>query len=476
MNINGSGLLDVDIKHNKGKASEVFSSRAGVGIVYLVLLVIILIYFCLSAKSFVDDYWISSVLQYDKKKILNKKKPFYLSESKWKEIKELSIKNELAEIRNESFISIESLKDSKAAFYLTSKNIEKLEVSDEEKKKIISEVSKIYIENYRNKCNRLYSESECIIAFSILRPELIEEAKWIEERDRLLKIAKDYFISRCYDFYDIPKTSVYFDNILSAINVSDVERNKFKQDIKQWWKKSIEQRINGLSFESGKTYIENLLQTETPVYFTKSEWESIKSIANDKYLEIVLYELSYSSKGFCEKILKNENSIIKYLSDDNRRKITKFAEQWYCLLLMEDSLVLSYKELVNKYDLSLFDSQQINRILQLVDNAQAINELLNLPVEKIEKLQIPKTVDTSLWNSIVVYRTRKDELNNKLIEVNNEESKLKLKIEKVSKQLAFINSFLDSPDAIDRIEDYEDLFSKGNYKNLKKIKDLLEKK
>ena len=81
-----------------------------------------------------------------------------------------------------------------------------------------------------------------------------------------------------------------------------------------------------------------------------------------------------------------------------------------------------------------------------------------------------------IWNSIVVYRTRKDELNNKLIEVNNEESKLKLKIEKVSKQLAFINSFLDSPDAIDRIEDYEALFSKGNYKNLKKIKDLLEKK
>lgn len=78
MNISNSDSLKVEIKHDKGKASEVFSSREGIGIVYLFFLAIIIIYFYLSAKSFVDDYWISSVLQYDKKKILKKKQPFYL--------------------------------------------------------------------------------------------------------------------------------------------------------------------------------------------------------------------------------------------------------------------------------------------------------------------------------------------------------------------------------------------------------------
>ena len=129
MNISGSGLLDVDIKHNKGKASEVFSSQMKIGYALLFFIFSILFYLISSAKYFTDDYWISSVLQYDKKKIFTRNKPYLLTESRWKEIKTLAIKNELAEIRNETFISVEGLKDSKATFYLTAQNLKKLELS-----------------------------------------------------------------------------------------------------------------------------------------------------------------------------------------------------------------------------------------------------------------------------------------------------------------------------------------------------------
>lgn len=474
MNISNSDSLKVEIKHDKGKASEVFSSREGIGIVYLFFLAIIIIYFYLSAKSFVDDYWISSVLQYDKKKILKKKQPFYLSESKWKEIKTLAIKNELAEIRNETFISVEGLKDSKATFYLTAQNLEKLELSDDEKKKMISETSEIYLKNLRIEYNRTYSENEYIRAFLILRPELVEEAKWNEERERLLSNYKDYCISRCYNFYDIPNTTVYFENVLSSIKLSDIEKSKFTQDIKQWWLKNLKQWINGLSSNYDINSIVQFLQTEKPNYFTQSEWESIKKIANDKYLEIILFELSYSSKEGYEKILRNGNHIINYLPDDCCKKIKKYTEQLYCLSIMEDSLILSHKELVDKYDFTLLESKRITAILKLIDKAQSIEKLLNSPVEGIDKLEIPESVEKSFWNSIIEYRTKNAELNDKLQEVNKEELKLKVKIEKVLRQLTFINTILDSPDEIDRIEDYEDLFSKGNYENLRKIKDLLE--
>ena len=366
MNISKPDSLKVEIKHDKGKASEVFSSREGIGIVYLFFLTIIIIYFYLSAKSFVDDYWISSVLQYDKKKILNKKQPFYLSESKWKEIKTLAIKNELAEIRNETFISVEGLKDSEATFYLTAQNLEKLELSDDEKKKMLSETSEIYLKNLRIEYNRTYSENEYIRAFSIIRPELVEESKWNEEREILLSNYKDYCISRCYNFYDIPNTTVYFENVLSSIKLSDIEKSKFTQDIKQWWLKNLKQWINGLSSDSDKRYIEQLFQTEKPNYFTQSEWSSIKTIANDKYLEIILYELSYSSKEDYEKILRNGNHIINYLPDDCCKKIKKYTEQLYCLSIMEDSLILSRKELVDKYDFTLLESKRITAILKLI--------------------------------------------------------------------------------------------------------------
>ena len=91
---------------------------------------------------------------------------------------------------------------------------------------MISETSEIYLKNLRIEYNRTYSEYEYIMAFSILRPELVEEAKWNEERERLLSNYKDYCISRCYNFYDIPNTAVYFDNVLSSIILSDIEKSK----------------------------------------------------------------------------------------------------------------------------------------------------------------------------------------------------------------------------------------------------------
>ena len=464
MNISKPESLKVEIKHDKGKATEVFSSQSKIGYALLFFIISILFYLVSSTKYFIDDYWISSVLQYDKKKILTKQQPFYFSESKWNEIKELAIENELAGIKNENFISIESLKDSKATFYLTAQNLEKLELSDDEKKKMISETSEIYLKNLRIEYNRTNSENEYIRAFSILRPELVEESKWNEEREMLLTRYKDYCISRCYNYYDIPNATVYFENVLSSIKLSD---------IKQWWLKNLKQWINGLSSDSDKIYIEQLFQTEKPNYFTQSEWSSIKTIANDKYLEIILYELSYSSKNDYEKILRKENQKINFLSDDCCKKIKKYAEQLYCLSIMEDSLILSHKELVDKYDFTLLESKRITAILKLIDKAHTIEKLLNSPVEGIDKLEIPESVEKSFWNSIIEYRTKKNELNNKLQEVNNEELKLKVKIEKVLKQLDFINTILDSPNEIDRIEDYEDLFSKGNYDNLRKIKDLL---
>ncbi len=475
MDIKDSGLTGVEIKHNKGNANEVFSSQTKIGFVYIFFIISIIFYIAFSIKYFIDDYWILSVLQYDKKKILRKKQPFYLSESKWNKIKEVSIKNELSEIGNENFLFIEELKNSKAIFYLSSKNIEKLELTDEERKTLVSKTSEIYINNFRHLCNRLYSEIEYKKAFFVFRPELIEESKWDEERKNLFFKYEDYLKNKCYDFYDIPKTCTYIDNSLSEINISDIEKKQIKQDIKEWWIKEIKKWINGLSYDCGKKYIESLFQTEKPNYFSQFEWESINKCADNKYLEISLYELFYSSKEDCENLLKNESPKIKYLFDDNRGKITKFAKKLYCLFVMEDSLVLSYKELTDKYDINLLDSQLLTKILRLIDKAQSIVKLINSPIEDIEKLNISETVEASLWDSIIEYRSQKDELNKKQYEINAEDLKLKSKIEKVSKQLDFINSFLDSPNAIDRIEDYEDLFAKGNYENLRKLKEMFEK-
>lgn len=472
MNINGSDSLKIDIKHDKGKATEVFSSQTKVGFALIFFAVSMLFYLLFGVKNLIDDYWITSILQYHRKKIFPRDKPFLLSESRWKEIRGMAIENEIASIKRDYFISAKGLQESSALNYLNNDKINKLKLDNEEQKKIISTTKDYFLKEFRNLRNMLYSKNEYVEILSISKPDLVEESVWLIEREKIFSSYEEFIKSRCYDIYNVSKTDQFIKDALDINTISDIEKNKIKQDIEQWWLKNLEQWIRGLASDSGKNYIEQIFQTKKPDCFTPSEWESINNTANDKYLEIVLYELFYSSKEDYEKLLKNENSKINNLPDDCRKKIRKYAEQLYCLSIMEDSFILSYEELVDKYNFDLFDSKRIIRLIQSIDKNQSIEKLVNSPVENINKLDVPKTVDESFWNSIIEYRTQKAELNNKLQKMNSEESKLKLKIEKVSKQLDFINSFLDSPDTIDRVEDYDDLFSKGNYENLKKLKNL----
>lgn len=474
MNVTNPDFLKVDIKHDKGKATEVFSSQSTFGFVFLLFILIICIYFFIGVKSSIDDYWITSILQYHRKKIFSRDKPFLLSESRWKEIRGMAIENEIASIKRDYLFSAKSFQELSALNYLNNAKTDQLNLDNEEQKKIISAAKEYFLKEFRNLRNMLYDKNDYVEMFSISKPDLVEESEWLTEREKLLSSYEEFIKSRCYDIYNVSKTDQFIKDALDINTISDIEKNKIKQDIKQWWIKNLEQWINGLSSDSDKRYIEHFFQTEKPNYFTQSEWDSIKNIANDKYLEIILYELSYSSKNDYEKILRKENQKINFLSDDCCKKIKKYAEQLYCLSIMEDSLILSHKELVDKYDFTLLESKRITAILKLIDKAQSIEKLLNSPVEGIAKLEIPETVEKSFWNSIIEYRTKNAELNDKLQEVNKEELKLKVKIEKVLRQLTFINTILDSPDEIDRIEDYEDLFSKGNYENLRKIKDLLE--
>lgn len=474
MNINGSDSLKIDIKHDKGKATEVFSSQTKVGFALIFFAVSILFYLLFGVKNLIDDYWITSILQYHRKKIFSCDKPFLLSESRWKEIRGMAIENEIASIKRDYFISAKGLQESSALNYLNNDKINKLKLDNEEQKKIISTTKDYFLKEFRNLRNMLYGKNDYVEILSIFKPDSVEESDWLTEREKIFSSYEEFIKSRCYDIYNVSKTDQFIKDALDINTISDIEKNKIKQDIEQWWLKNLEQWIRGLASDSGKNYIEQIFQTKKPDCFTPSEWESINKTANDKYLEIVLYELFYSSKEDYEKLLKNENSKINNLPDDCRKKIRKYAEQLYCLSIMEDSLILSHKELVDKYDFTLLESKRITAILKLIDKAQSIEKLLNSPVEGIDKLEIPESVEKSFWNSIIEYRTKNAELNDKLQEVTKEELKLKVKIEKVLRQLTFINTILDSPDEIDRIEDYEDLFSKGNYENLRKIKDLLE--
>ena len=131
MNINGSDSLKIDIKHDKGKATEVFSSQTKVGFTLIFFAVSMLFYLLFGVKNLIDDYWITSILQYHRKKIFSRDKPFLLSESRWKEIRGMAIENEIASIKRDYFISAKGLQESSALNYLNNDKINKLKLDYE---------------------------------------------------------------------------------------------------------------------------------------------------------------------------------------------------------------------------------------------------------------------------------------------------------------------------------------------------------
>lgn len=83
-------------------------------------------------------------------------------------------------------------------------------------------------------------------------------------------------------------------------------------------------------------------------------------------------------------------------------------------------------------------------------------------------------ISEQLTDSIETYIAEKGSLTEKLENASNEFIQFTELKGKVLSQLHLINAVLEDPLSIERIEDYEDIFSKGNYKNLKRISEILK--
>ena len=71
--------------------------------------------------------------------------------------------------------------------------------------------------------------------------------------------------------------------------------------------------------------------------------------------------------------------------------------------------------------------------------------------------------------------TQYNDVETKSYDVNIKEHRISQLKTTVEGQLRFINELLQDPSVIDRIESYDTTFAKGNFDNLKKVSQLLER-
>jgi hypothetical protein len=423
-----SGINDNNLKitYDNGKAEKALGSNS-LNISNIISTILMIIYFILILREFLKFQIenLKSRSEYENYfDFLNKKKPFYIGLKNWNEIREKYIKN--ISIKNtwktiEEYDVYKILNQEMPNFItkeewslLTSKSIELL---DEKIKEIIDKPS--------------FATHESLLL--IKKPKLFPEQKWQELEERINKnfVDKEYLDFIRFNYNDTKL-------------IERIKKGQPKGLSHKYW-----EEYNKIILDL--LYLRNL---HSILKYKSLNNESIKFLSDEE--QNILTTLLYKVK------LNSLNIIDSFDSAKYFKKQEKF--DW---LKQEDYDRLS--ENANKY-IELDKNEERNRIYyQLLKDITIHNFHLKTKPELIENTEWDKLkeLEDSILNKLEIIK--KDSIENNIQKRKNKKLKKKL-----SKQLEILNDFFDEPNSINRVEDYDNPFSIGNFERLKEFSKKLQ--
>lgn len=178
-------------------------------------------------------------------------------------------------------------------------------------------------------------------------------------------------------------------------------------------------------------------------------------------------------------VSEDYKSTCKYTNSTERRALYDTAKSMLYQTLARQHTIDELRSIINSNSdwLAGHDQSIILNIINKVDNTLKFRDAL---IQAIDRNTLSDDLSKNLNESqvdliknIVSILCKENDLHDKKLELLEELDKTKITKNKVLKQLQFIDELLKNPEAIDRIEDYEDTFSRINYKNLKLISNVL---
>lgn len=435
----GMGLTEssIDISHNKGKATGALSSDATsladkVGsFVFLASIIFYFVFFGIQGRSMAIDHLESrgnytSIYEY-----LSKKKPFYVPQDKWNSIR---IK---------------------------------------------------YIEK-KSKVEYFHSDIEELESYKILnqdKPIYLSVDEWELLKEKTTKCLVDFLT------YSL-KTSNHFDNLSKYFTIKKPKHfpeNQWKEITEEINKNFIvSKKLNERFYINSEDIIKEL-KTGMPDGMSPAYWAEYEEYLLKRYYEIIYRKMFWERdplvflKELDLSILKKEeqnslNDLAYKIQLSNFNDISSSYEA-------EGFLKGEKPEWINSEDLS----KLVNKSEKYIDLEKSIKRYqfllgaLNNIVNKSPLKEKPEdTIDDKEWNDIIELESKTSAI---AIKIDEEKAELEISKEetqvlknKILKQLEIVNDILTDPKSIDRIEPYDNHFSKGNYENLQKISSLLKSK
>jgi hypothetical protein len=433
---------NIKIYHSKGVGKEAFDEKNSFifSTSFLPITYILLVVGFGIVESFIfRNKWLErDAYRGDKKIFTRKKSPWFMNVDRWDELRKEAIENY---IKRSSFTS-HNIDDSVVVVSLNSEKPEYLK--DHEWELLINESQNFFVEKIPSLFEfSFYYERNVERFFKLDKPKYFQQNRW---NDIVNKLHKLYI-------FILKESAVNNGMFESAENIYKkiTSKNHYCINEKLWneylallnhiYKYLL---INGLYKNYGNyiAYIEN----HDLSILDKSDYEFVK-------------EISY-------KLQKNTTYNLPFALIDARKFINVNKEEW-----VKDN---DYKELKDH-------AQEVIALHAEKERTTSINSLLNqirfrqpFPTEK------PNEINDEEWNELRKLEKDLVELlaeNKEVISKNEKvlaiieqkEKSIPELIDKINFQLSVINEFLSDHTVLDRIEDYNNKFSPGNFHNLKQI-------
>ena len=372
---------NIEIYHSKGKAYEAFSDKKTYGntIFLIVSFIYLLVIFFNIKSSFVDGLELRA--QYSCLDVLKRKKPWYVKDSKWIEIRKKSISNYIEKdgiSTIEKCDSYQLLNTDKKPFLSEDEWLELLDKAENRIKLKITE--KIYQSFY----NLSFEELS-----NLKKPKNVSYENW--------KIINNE-VSKAYCIHKMRDTLLY-----------------------------------------GNFYsVPEILNSPKPDIVTGDDWSNLRNVLSTYYISVIVEEglgrISY--EDYVDKVN------LDILKSSRKVQIEKL-----------------FKEIRNGYDLKEYFKLLLQILREMFYWDSLPNKPENIGTEDWGEIE-------ELYNRII---QRKQEATENLLEANELKAEFLPLTEKVTKQLEIIDNLLSDPKSIEKIEDYDNPFAKGNWENLQKI-------
>lgn len=417
---------DLTVSHLDGLGQAALTSDAGILVTVgkNLWIGLSLLYFFMVIKD-TQKGWLESVAGYDPLAVLKRKKPFLISESTWARIRSKAIDHAFRDEWTSDVLTWDGLKilDGDRPPYLT----------EEEWQKLVRNLTKTMVRLLDSEVRTARSgwHTDTLgLLLKLERPSHVPERQWNDTEANL----RNHYTACLVD--------------------------------SQRWRQTAE--------------MADVLRSVRPGFITEEGWKKVKQEIGEMYYARLATEVA----TFAEPMDKLAQRDLSVLSAEQQSAMREFA--YHRQMARLPDVITSYgaeqflgrprpKWMAEKDYENLRDVAK--RYQELVADKAQYGGLMNAAKNLLDGIELssnpPSVVSAEEWAKVKVIeeKVRVSAKNNSRLaaELEKDRSDLEKLKSKVLRQLEVLDRFLQDPEAVDRIEPYEDVFAPGNLVNLKRI-------